>query len=98
MKVIILHRVKLMLLASAQWYEAQRVGLGGEFLAAVDAVVLAIENAPYRFPVVFKDARRAQLERFPYGVFYVLRHDDIYVYSVSHLHGDPRQWQRAVPK
>lgn len=98
MKVTILHRVRVQLLASAQWYDAQRGGLGSEFLAAVDLAVLAVQNAPYRFPVVFKDARRVQLERFPYGVFYVLRHDQIYVYSVSHLHGDPRQWQRAIPK
>ena len=98
MKAIILHRVRPAVLEAAQWYEDQRPCLGGEFLAAVDAAVMAIVVAPYRYPVVYKDARRAQLERFPFGVFYVLRHDTIYVFSVSHLHCNPRKWQRAKPK
>jgi toxin ParE1/3/4 len=98
MKAIILHRVRPALLASAQWYELQRAGLGGEFLAAVEVAVIAIKNGPFRFPAVYRAARRAQLERFPFGVFFVIRSDAIYIFAVSHLHGNPRKWQRFVPK
>jgi toxin ParE1/3/4 len=98
MKVIVLHRVRPAILEAAQWYEDQRPGLGGEFLAAVDGAVLAIAGSPHRFPIVYHDARRAQLERFPYGVFYVLRHEVIHVFAVSPLAASPRKWQRAKPK
>jgi hypothetical protein len=46
---------------AAAWYEDQREGLGDEFLAAIDAVVTLIQEAPMSFPVDRFDerARRA---------------------------------------
>jgi hypothetical protein len=97
MKLITLHQVWPSLLASAEWYELERDGLGGEFVEAVDRVTDTIAEAPERYPVVYRDARRAQVERFPFGAFFVIRGDVVYVFSITHLHRNPRRWQRLIP-
>ena len=53
-----------------RWYTKQRVGLGDEFLAAVGTVVESLTMYPERFPIVYRQARRANLRRFPYSLFY----------------------------
>lgn len=42
--------------AAYEWYEAQRPGLGGELLAAVDAAVTSILALPDAYPVVHRGA------------------------------------------
>lgn len=38
------------------WYESRSVGLGVDFLRAVDACFAAIEVTPLAYPVVYRDA------------------------------------------
>ncbi len=57
---------------AALWYEQRAVGLGAEFLRAVDVALAEIARMPERFPVVHPVCRRALLRRFPYGVYFEL--------------------------
>jgi plasmid stabilization system protein ParE len=75
------------------WYEARAVGLGGRFVAELDAIVAQIVANPMLFPVVFEDLRRARLRRFPYGLFFRLADDAIYVVACFHGSRDPQRWQ-----
>jgi hypothetical protein len=62
---------------AAGWYEAQRPGLGIEFVLEVDA---AIERAcfdPESYAILFRNVRRALLRRFPYAVYFVLQNGSI---------------------
>lgn len=54
------------------WYEAEFPGLGVRFRAELDNVIERICSNPRQFPVVFQNARRALLRRFPYAVMFVL--------------------------
>jgi hypothetical protein len=38
--------------------------------------------------------RRANLHKFPYGIFYVQRKDHLFVLGVVHHARDPRVWKR----
>ncbi|HUT33556.1 MAG TPA: type II toxin-antitoxin system RelE/ParE family toxin [Planctomycetota bacterium] len=73
-----------------RWYEAQRQGLGDEFLLCVDACMAGILRHPRLAPVAHRDARRALLRRFPYGVFYVVGEEAISVIAVMDLRRSPR--------
>ena len=77
------------------WYEAQRAGLGEEFLAAVDASFDAIEMYPQMFAPVHGVVRRAIVSRFPYAVFYRVELRQTLVLNVLHTASDPRSWPRA---
>jgi len=52
-------------LEAASWYDGERAGLGMELLGELRATFARIEEGPQRFPVVFREFRRAILHRFP---------------------------------
>lgn len=49
-----------------------------------------------RYQVLRRDARRAIVHRFPYGVFYRVETSSIVVFCVSHLQRDPTSWKARV--
>ena len=52
------------------WYERQAVGLGGEFVRALEAAVAIAQRSPEAFPKVVDEFRRVLLRRFPYSLVY----------------------------
>jgi plasmid stabilization system protein ParE len=81
------------LLTAFNWYEAQRVGVGSEFLAEAALVLERIEQMPEAHAIIRGQTRRALLHRFPYAVFYVFDPDVIAVTAVMHGRRDPQRWQ-----
>jgi plasmid stabilization system protein ParE len=75
------------------WYEAQRAGLGHEFLSAIEEVLKAILQAPNAYPAVHRNTRRAHVTRFPYGVFYRLAGQEVVVVACFHGRRNPRKWE-----
>ena len=76
-----------------QWYERQRVGLGDDFLRALEDVFQHLSTMPMVNRVLYRDARRALLRRFPYGVYYRVLPDRVEVIAVQHLRRNPSSWQ-----
>jgi plasmid stabilization system protein ParE len=64
-----------------EWYERNRAGLGGTFLAAVRAALDRICENPTGFPKAHRDVRRTLLRTFPYSVLH--RHSPGLVASSS---------------
>ena len=84
-------------LRAAEYYNAQKPGLGFEFLAELEDTTSLIREAPLLFSVVDAPIRRALVHRFPYGVFYVPGTDegaDVIV-AVVDLHQDPKVVRQA---
>ena len=75
------------------WYEAQRIGLGEEFLAEVNGALDTIQEMPELYAVVHRDTRRAMLVRFPYSLLYRLVNKQVIVVACFHGKRDPRRWQ-----
>ena len=81
--------------AAKEWYAAQDVpDLDLRFQRELEQVRETIESFPSGFPIVYRDIRRANLNRFPYGVFYHRRGDVLYVLGVIHHARHPSSWQR----
>jgi ParE-like toxin of type II ParDE toxin-antitoxin system len=93
-----IHRYKpdaaLELLAAVEHYEAERPGLGGEFLDAVDLAIVAIKEAPTRWPRIDQHARRYRLDRFPYHLVYDIKESVVVIIAVAHQHREPGYWKR----
>jgi len=81
---------------AARWYESRSIGLGAEFLRAVDACFDEIRRTPERFPEVYRGARRALLHRFPYAAYFVVTGAGIRVFACIHAKRHPRRWQRRM--
>jgi toxin ParE1/3/4 len=76
-----------------QWYQAERAGLGEEFLQTVRAAVERATAAPQAYAVVHRDTRRVLLRRFPYGVFFRLVDKTVVIVACYHLHRKPASWK-----
>jgi plasmid stabilization system protein ParE len=79
-----------------RWYEAQRQGLGLEFLFSVEAALAFILRTPELHPLVHKQLRRALIRRFPFGIFYVVDEDAIHVLAVFHGKRNPKRWMERT--
>jgi plasmid stabilization system protein ParE len=76
-----------------QWYADIGTPLSERFVEAVENTVRLFREFPLRFPVVYRERRRAGIRRFPYGLFYQIEADRIFVIACLHGKRDPRRWQ-----
>lgn len=77
------------------WYEAQRPGLGDDFLLCIEAALEAIGDRPQSFPLIDRRTRRALVRRFPYLILFAVLTDAISVVAVFHTSRDP---ERRTPR
>ncbi len=76
-----------------EWYDAQRPGLGDEFVQGLEHVIELISDLPEAFPEIAVGLRRALLGRFPYAVYYRLDADLIDVIACLHTRRSPSRWR-----
>ena len=81
---------------AVEWYEARGRGLGAEFLRSLDAVVAHLQRHPTLYPIVFGDARRAVLRRFPFSLIYIVRDNELLIAACIHSRRDPSRWQERL--
>jgi plasmid stabilization system protein ParE len=84
------------LAAAFEWYESKSLGLGTDFLRAVDACYAFIRRAPESYQLVYSGVRRARLRRFPFSVYYLVDEQGIAVLGCLHWRRNPRVWKRRV--
>ncbi|HVV49651.1 MAG TPA: type II toxin-antitoxin system RelE/ParE family toxin [Polyangia bacterium] len=77
--------------AAFEWYEQQRDGLGGEFLAELANAERALQTNPLAFRILRRDARRIMLRRFPYQLFYRVTTDVVVVVACFHGRRSPKR-------
>jgi toxin ParE1/3/4 len=75
------------------YYEEQLDGLGSEFLLAVEATINSVQRNPLHFQKVDRKKRKANLKRFPFGIFYLVSKEYIFILAVIHLTRDPKTWK-----
>ncbi|MBI1832656.1 MAG: type II toxin-antitoxin system RelE/ParE family toxin [Planctomycetes bacterium] len=78
---------------SAEWYEAQRPGLGIQFIDHVQQALDKIAEDPLRNPAVLRDIREAVVGKFPFAIYYRVKPDRIVILAVFHCSRDPAIWQ-----
>ncbi len=78
------------------WYESQRTGLGLEFLEEAESLALRIAETPRQFPVVYRDARRALMRRFPFAIYFRLIGERALIVAVMDLRRKASRWRRGV--
>ncbi|MGQ1948839.1 type II toxin-antitoxin system RelE/ParE family toxin, partial [Geofilum sp. OHC36d9] len=79
---------------AANWYNEKRESLGNEFLLAVEAALNAIQRNPNHYQVIYKGLKRALTVRFPYGIFFTVEENIIYVLAIVHTSRSPKVWKK----
>ena len=75
-------------------YEAEREGLGEEFVSEVRECIERITTTPQAYVIVHRDTRRALVRRFPYGVFFRVVVDTTVIVACYHLRRRPASWKK----
>lgn len=83
--VIITGKAQSEIDSAASWYEGRKEGLGGEFLDRVRETLERIETNPTGYAEGYRGLRRANLEQFPYGLWFFVKPDNSLV--IACLHG-----------
>lgn len=79
---------------AAKWYNTAREGLGNDFLLALEAKLNAISRNPEAFQLVYKKVRRALTDRFPYGIFFIVENNKVFVIAIIHTCRNPKVWRK----
>lgn len=79
-----------------QWYESKSNELGEDFISELEAAFQIIKELPNTWPVISKNFRRFLLNRFPYGVIYQIKKNEIYIVAVMHLSRKPGYWMKRI--
>jgi toxin ParE2 len=81
------------------YYEAKREGLGGRFGEAFREALARVLQRPLAWGLLEAPYRLCRLKRFPYGILYEPREEEVVIVAVMHLHRKPGYWKdRAAPR
>jgi plasmid stabilization system protein ParE len=83
---------KVELNEAAQYYEIKSPGLGAAFLAEAEHSVAVILQFPESSQIVRGTVRQRLLRRFPYGLLYRVRGEQIRILAVMNLRRRPAYW------
>ena len=73
-----------------EWYQQAHIRMGDDFLDEIERTRGFIADNPYLYPPVEDEMRRANLNRFPYSLFYVVEDGRVNVLSCFMQHRDPK--------
>jgi len=76
-----------------EYYNYEVPGLGEAFLTEVFNALDRIGKYPEAWQPCSKRTRRCQTRRFPYGIMYQIREDEILIIAVANLHRKPAYWK-----
>jgi hypothetical protein len=83
---------------AVSYYNSQNYGLGFESSDEIKAAIVRIVEYPEAWGLVSKRTRRCRIKRFPYGVIYQVRGNNLLIIAVMHLHREPQSWKTRIPK
>ena len=81
---------------AVKYYESKHNGLGKRFLIYFRESVFKIQSFPQMYHEVEKNIRQCCLSRFPYGIIYRLKNNQIQIIAVMHLYRKPGYWKERM--
>lgn len=86
--------------AAITYYEAQKTGLGIEFLLRLYNTVSFLRENPRIYPCVYKTFRRALLKQFPYAVFHVIEEarNEVIILAIWHTSQNPEELKSRLDR
>lgn len=96
MKLRFLEDAKIELAEAKAWYNRERSGLGNAFVREVKTTIAKVAKNPEQWAEIEPGIRCCQTARFPYGLIYIVRRNELLVLAVMHLHREPGYWRNRL--
>ena len=81
---------------AVDYYNDQSKGLGFEFAAEVKHTLERIIEFPNAWSPLSRRSRRCLLNRFPFGIIYQIRPDNILIVALMNLQREPNSWKKRI--
>jgi plasmid stabilization system protein ParE len=81
------------IIEAAEWYAERNKETAARFAEAAERGLRAIEDAPFRYPIVYGAIRRFFMISFPYSFYYTVSDDEVAVLACLHGRRSPALWQ-----
>ena len=78
------------------WYEEQRKGLSFDFELCMEAGISEIIRSPDSFQKRYKNVKIRFISRFPFGIHYLMKNDEIIIVGVFHTSRTPKNWTKRL--
>jgi len=96
MKISFLEIARIELDEAIEYYNYEVPGLGDAFLTEVLNALDRIGEFPEAWQRCSKRTRRCLTRRFPYGVIYQIRGQEILIVAIANLHRKPDYWKDRI--
>ncbi|MFW6134669.1 MAG: type II toxin-antitoxin system RelE/ParE family toxin [Elusimicrobiota bacterium] len=96
MKINFLEIAQIELDDAIEYYNYEVPGLGDAFLTEVLNALDRIGEFPEAWHPCSERARRCQTRRFPYGIIYQIREQEILIVAIANLHRKPDYWKDRI--
>ena len=74
------------------WYEEQRIGLSYDFELCLEAGIEEVLRNPEAFQKRYKQVKIRFINRFPFGIHYIVNNEIITIVGVFHTSRSPSNW------
>lgn len=91
-KVIFKSLAQLEVGEAYDWYQQDHIRMGDAFLEQLKRTSIFLRDNPHLYPKVQDHLHRANLNQFPYSLFYVIDNDTVNILSCFHQYRDPKNW------
>ena len=81
---------------TVEYYNAELLGLGDQFLLEVLSALERIRQFPEAWHPFTENSRRCQTRRFSYGIMYQILESEILIVAVANLHRRPGYWLNRI--
>jgi len=81
---------------ASEYYESQQRGIGADFLKEIEAATERIQSNPSAWAPLSKRLRRCRTHRFPFGLLYHIKPEEILILAVADLRRNPTRWERYL--
>ena len=81
---------------AAKYYNSKSLGLGTDFLDALQRTVESIGENPLLGEVAHKSIRRKLVTQWPYSVLYQVEQGELIIYAIMHHRRSPNYWHERL--
>jgi plasmid stabilization system protein ParE len=78
------------------WYEEQRIGLSYDFELCLEVGVAEISRNPNHFQKRYKSVKVRFISRFPFGIHYLIKENEVVVLGIFHTSRSPKNWSKRI--
>jgi len=96
MRIRFLEIAQIELDQAIEYYNYESPGLGDAFLTEVLKTLDRIGQFPEAWHPLSARTRRCRTRRFPYGIIYQVRQDEILIVAIANLHRRPDYWENRI--